>query len=133
MVCTNYDTRTLYDKASPYLRDPVQKRLYVKTESWLDALPRAGEEAAVLLGAAYSKKNCPVRAIEKRIFLEQSDRITVVDPAWDTRTEYLELEVWRYDPVKFAHDSIVDSFSLALSFKGELDEAVKLNINKLLM
>ena len=55
-------------------------------------------EAAVLLGAAYSKKNCPVRAIEKRIFLEQSDRITVVDPAWDTRTEYLELEVWRYDP-----------------------------------
>ena len=28
---------------------------------------------------------------------------------------------------------IVDSFSLALSFKGELDEAVKLNINKLLM
>ena len=118
MVCTNYDTRTLYNKASPYLRD---------------ALPRAGEEAAVLLGAAYSKKNCPVRAIEKRIFLEQSDRITVVDPAWDTRTEYLELEVWRYDPVKFAHDSIVDSFSLALSFKGELDEAVKLNINKLLM
>ena len=68
MVCTNYDTRTLYNKASPYLRDPVQKRLYVKTESWLDALPRAGEEAAVLLGAAYSKKNCPVRAIEKRIF-----------------------------------------------------------------
>ena len=57
----------------------------MKTESWLDALPRAGEEAAVLLGAAYSKKNCPVRAIEKRIFLEQSDRITVVDPAWDTR------------------------------------------------
>ena len=35
--------------------------------------------------------------------------------------------------MKFAHDSIVDSFSLALSFKGELDEAVKLNINKLLM
>ena len=87
----------------------------------------------IIIGADHSKKNCPVRAIEKRIFLEQSDRITVVDPAWDTRTEYLELEVWRYDPVKFAHDSIVDSFSLALSFKGELDEAVKLNINKLLM
>ena len=28
---------------------------------------------------------------------------------------------------------IVDSFSLPLSFKGELDKAVKLNINKLLM
>lgn len=133
MVCACYAPKALYDKARPYLRDPVQKRLYVKAQDWLDELPKAGTEAAGILGAACGMGRFPVRAIEKRIYLERAADITVIDPAWDTQTACIELEVWRYDPLKFAHNSIVDSFSLALSFKGESDKAVKLNIDKLLM
>ena len=75
----------------------------------------------------------PVRAIEKKVYLEHAEEIESIDPAWDTHTDYVELEVWRYDPDRFSQESIVDSLSLALSLKGEQDEAMKLNINKLLM
>ena len=133
MVVANYDRKNLYEQARPYLRDPVQKRIYAKKQQWLLDLPMAGSEALYTLGKTTDREFHPVRAIEKKIYLEHAEKIESIDPAWDTRTDYVELEVWRYDPDRFTQESIVDSLSLALSLKGEQDEAMKLNINKLLM
>ena len=133
MVAANYDRKNLYEQAKPYLRNPVQKCIYVKKQQWLLDLPTAGSEALYTLKETTDRVTHPVRAIEKKIYLEHAEEIESIDPAWDTRTDYVELEVWRYDPDRFSQESIVDSLSLALSLKGEQDEAMKLNINKLLM
>lgn len=131
MVSADCGRRALYEAALPYMRDPVQKRLYVKAEDWICSLPLAGADALAALGAQ-THSPYPVRAIEKRNYLDNAAKITTIDPAWDTKTRCIELEIWRYDSARFTGQSRVDSFSLALSYKGEMDEAVKLNINKLL-
>ncbi len=131
MVTTTLPKRELFERAKPYLRNPVQKRLFVKENEILLALPITGQEAL----CAYNERRVvehKVRAMEKRVFLDTSNRLQVVDPAWDTQVSYVELEVWRYDPIRFTDGSIVDSISLKLSLEGESDKTVEMNINKLL-
>lgn len=134
MVTRSMEREALLDKAKSYLRDPVQKRLYVKAEDWILALPKAGKEAKLVKTDLRKKKDSlghTIRAIEKREYLNMADTMTIIDPAWDTEEAYIELEVWRYDPARFTDKQTVDSISLTLSLLGENDSALKLDINKL--
>ena len=134
MVTMNMERQALMDKAKNYLRNPVQKRLYVKAEDWILALPKAGMEAKLVkteLGERKDSLGHAIRAIEKREYLKCADTMKNIDPAWDTEEPYIELEVWRYDPARFTGNHAVDSISLSLSFLGEDDNALELNINEL--
>ena len=128
MVTMSMERNALLDKAKSYLRNPVQKRLYVKTQDWILALPKAGKEAKLVETGSLGHS---IRAIEKRAYLDTADTMTVIDPAWNTQEAYVELEVWRYDPARFTDKHIVDSISLSLSLMGENDNALELNINEL--
>lgn len=134
MVTMSMEQEAILDKAKSFLRNPVQKRLYVKAEDWILALPKSGREAK-LVNVEWKEEKFPltnkIRAIEKRVYLDTADSMKVVDPAWDTKEPYIELEVWRYDPARFTDKTIVDSISLSLSLMGENDDALELNINKL--
>lgn len=135
MVISDLSSKELYLKALDYLRDPVQKRIYVKAEDWLLDLPVAGMEACYLLQPfvdKIEKETHRTRAIEKRVYLDNMDRICTVDPAWDKDVDYIELEVWRYDPARFTDGKIVDSISLTLSIGGGNNEKMRVNIDKLL-
>lgn len=134
MVTMSMEREALLDKAKSYLRNPVQRRLYVKAEDWMLALPKAGVEAKQVrtdLGERRDSLGHTIRAIEKREYLKCADTMTSIDPAWDTEETYIELEVWRYDPARFTDRHTVDSISLSLSFLGEGDNAMELNINEL--
>lgn len=134
MVTMNMERQTILDKAKNYLRNPVQKRLYVKAEDWILALPKAGMEAKLVkagLGGGKASLGHAIRAIEKREYLKCADTMTSIDPAWNTEEPYIELEVWRYNPTRFSGKHTVDSISLSLSFLGEDDNALELNINEL--
>lgn len=134
MVTMSMERQALLDKAKSYLRNPVQKRLYVKAEDWILALPKAGMDAKpVRTDSGKSKDSLghTVRAIEKREYLKCAETMKSIDPAWDTEETYIELEVWRYDPARFTDKHTVDSISLSLSFLGEDDNALELNINEL--
>lgn len=134
MVTMSMEREALLDKAKSYLRNPVQRRLYVKAEEWMLALPKAGVEAKQVrtdLGERRDSLGHTIRAIEKREYLKCADTMTSIDPAWDTEETYIELEVWRYDPARFTDRHTVDSISLSLSFLGEGDNAMELNINEL--
>lgn len=131
MVTTALPKKELYERAKPYLRNPVQKRLFVRENEILLALPITGQEALCVINEKEALEH-KVRAMEKRVFLDTSDNLEIVDPAWDTQVSYVELEVWRYDPKRFTDGSIVDSISLKLSLEGESDKTMEMNINKLL-
>lgn len=45
--------------------------------------------------------------------------------AWDAEGDYVELELWSYDPHLLATDGIVDRLSLYLSLREEKDERVQ--------
>lgn len=132
MVTTALPKKELFERARPYLRNPVQKKLFVRENELLLALPITGQEALCVMNGRRVTEH-KVRAMEKRVFLDTSETLQVVDPAWDTGVSYVELEVWRYDPMRFTDGTIVDSISLKLSLEGESDKTVEMNINKLLI
>lgn len=135
MVISDTGSKELYERAFEFFRDPVQKRMFVKAEEWLIELPISGKEAGYIIQPFEEKLQKPeyrTRAMEKKVYLDCSEKIHVVDPAWDKNVDYIELEVWRYDPARFTDGKIVDSISLALSIMGEVDKTMRVNIDKLL-
>ena len=112
----------LYQRAKPFLIDPVQKRMSIKWTSALTNFPFAGESAL----AQRSMLNDPeveCRAIGRKELKTLSD-IELVDPAWSVETTYLQVEVWRYDPRPLANQGCVDLISLSLTFQDQKDERI---------
>lgn len=122
----------LYRKVKPYLIDPVQKRVFVKREYGLDTLPLSGESAL----AERTMLNPPhvlCRAIDKKEYkrLLEND-LEFIDPAWHSGTDYMELEVWKYNPKLFAEDGMVDVVSLAASFASHQDERIEIAVEEMM-
>ena len=123
----------LYKKAKPYLIDPVKKRVFVKLEGLPDDLPLSGESAL----AKRSMLNPPritCRAIDKETYKELRDwnDIERADPTWRAKRDFIELEIWKYDPRLLARHGIVDVVSLAASLSERHDERVELAVEEML-
>lgn len=122
----------LYEKAKAYLIDPVQKRVFVKQKHELDTLPLSGESAL----AERTMLNPPTvacRAIDRRAYKQyQANGLELVDPAWYSGADYIELEVWKYDPVLLAERGMVDVVSLAASFANDQDERIEIAVGEMM-
>lgn len=128
-VCTG---KALFDMARQYLRDPVQKRLYAARSNELVGLPLSGE-SALCERTMLNMPKTPCRAIDRKAYkLMQEAGLKCVDPAWCSETDYMELEVWRYDPTHFAEAGTVDVVSLAASFRSHPDERVEMAVDEML-
>ena len=44
----------------------------------------------------------------------------------------IQLELWKYDPMLFAKNGVVDPISLALCFEGNADERIEASIEEYL-
>ena len=130
MVCTTMNKQALFKTAYPMLRDPIQKRLFVRSSPEILKLPLSGEEA--LWSKGYGERpERKIRAIEKKQFNDTMRDIENVDPNWVTDTEVVELEVWRYSPIMFSNGDFVDTVSLALTSENAR-EALSFEIKQIL-
>lgn len=130
MVCTTMNKQALFETAYPMLRDPIQKRLLVRSSPEILKLPLSGEEA--LWSKGYGERpERKIRAIEKKQFNDTMRDIENVDPNWVTDTEVVELEVWRYSPIMFSNGDFVDTVSLALTSENAR-EALSFEIKQIL-
>lgn len=130
MVCATLSKEELFQKALPLLRNPIQKTLFVKSTPEILELPLSGEEA--LWNRGYGvKPPRKIRAIEKKEFNDSMRDIENVDPNWVTDIEVIELEVWRYSPIMFSKENIVDTISLALTSE-DAKEALQSEIKQIL-
>lgn len=128
-VCTG---KALFDMAQQYLIDPVQKRLYVAQSNELMRLPLSGE-SALCERTMLNMPPAPCRAIDRKAYKRiQEAGVRRVDPAWYSKTDYMELEVWRYDPTYFAEAGTVDVVSLTASFRFHPDERVEMAVDEML-
>jgi len=114
------DKKLLWDTAKNYLSSPVKKRIWIAQPKKKWALLKAGLSAL----AHYSMLSEPTH----RTFAVGREK-------WDLlrgQQEYheypfaepgaIELEIWNYDPDRYAKDGFVDHFSLYLSLQGTNDE-----------
>lgn len=122
--------KSLYEKALPYMIDPVQKRLYVCKREEFDKLPLAGEYA-LATKSVLNEPTIECKAISRKEYKVLAG-IEEVDPAWSSSRNYIQLELWKYDPSIFANYHCVDVVSLALSLRENKDERIEQAIEEML-
>lgn len=122
--------KELYTLAEDYFKSPIQKKIFVDYDEEYLELPLAGEDAL----ANRSMLNPPkhrVVALEKK----KADRIPSerkVDPKWISDSNYIEIELWRYDPSMFVKEGMVDVISLLYSLDGVDDERVEMQMEEMM-
>jgi hypothetical protein len=116
------DNAPLWEKAKPYMRSPVKKRLPLLVDDGLAGLlPISGEYALSKHSNLSVIRKC--YAVDKSTFklLEKEKKIVLADVPDDGIGD---LEIWAYNPGAI-DDKIVDSLSLELSFTGTSDPRIK--------
>ena len=111
-----------YELAVSSLMNPVKKTIVVKDSELLEGLPFAGE-TALSLYSMLSEPAIPAKAISKDSSI--IERLKEVDEKWDSDFPCIRLELWKYDPLLFSNNGIVDRVSLAKSFEGVQDERIE--------
>jgi hypothetical protein len=112
--------KEIWEKALPFLRSPVSKRLFIRRASGLEGAMRAGLTALARFSmlappeyTTYALSREDWKALRQR---HKINEVPVQDP------DASEVEVWWYPPALFAEDGIVDPLSLYLSMKEDHDE-----------
>lgn len=122
--------KSLYKKALPHMVDPAQKRIYVKDGIEFASLPLAGESAlAERSMLAFPAVAC--RAISRKAY-KQLSGVEEIDPAWSGSLDYIQLELWKYDPKILAGGTGVDVISLTLSLRESSDERVEQSVEEMM-
>jgi hypothetical protein len=116
----NEGRREIWKKAQPFLRSPVNKRIFIRrTEGATNAI-RAGLTAL----AHYSMLAAPAYttyALSREDWKELRKRHRIAELP-DQDPDASEIQVWWYPPELFAEQGVVDRPSLYLSLKADHDE-----------
>lgn len=122
--------KELYQLSSEYLQSPVQKKIYVSLKYFDMDLPFAGETAL----AKKSMLNYPkytVFAMDKKL-IKDIPKDAIVEPKLMTDNDYVEIELWKYNPLVYTSDEMVDIVSLVQSLKDAEDERVEMQIEEIM-
>lgn len=109
------------EKIERYAISPVYKSVWINKNKKPRNVLRAGysalSEYSMLADNAYE-----TYAVSKETYkqIEISKQIEFEDLL--DEQNYIQLEVWKYDPALFAENGIVDKFSLCMSFEQDRDE-----------
>lgn len=125
-----YTGNELFHISQKYMRDPVQKRIFVKDDAQLDGLPLSGESALAQY-AMLNPPNVQCRAIDRKRY-KALQNIEEIDPAWSVDDGYIMLELWKYDPCTYADEGCVDRISLSLAMAKEKDERIESAIEEMM-
>lgn len=122
--------KKLYELSKEYMQSPIQKKVYVLREiAYMDFLV-AGEEA-LAMKTMLNPPRRTIRALDKKkidIIPEDAS----VDPNWELDKDYIELELWKYNPECLGVQDAVDVISLALSLQDETDERIEEQIEEMM-
>ena len=124
------DRREIWEKAQPFLRNPVSKRLFIRRIHGAEGATHAGLTAlahySMLAPPAYT--TYALSREEWKTLREQHKIIEL--PAQDPDAS--EIEVWWYSPARFAEHGMVDQLSLYLSLKADHDERTETALEEMM-
>ena len=124
------DRREIWEKAQPFLRNPVSKRLFIRHINGAEGATHAGLTAlahySMLAPPAYTTY---ALSREEWKTLRQQHKIIEV-PVQDP--DVSEIEVWWYSPARFAEHGMVDRLSLYLSLKADHDERTETALEEMM-
>jgi len=117
--------KELFEKARPFLFDPVRRRFYIAKSDVQESFFVAGETAL----ADKSMLNPPNVGVygTAKATKPASATTQLIDGG-----KQCELEIWRYDPTIISGENYADSLSLAMSLARIHDERVDMSIDEML-
>lgn len=122
--------KELYQLSNAYLQSPVQKKIYVRLKQFDMSLPLAGE-TALAKQSMLNYPKCTVYAMDKKL-LKDIPKEVIVEPKLTTDNDYVEIELWKYNPSVYMSDEMVDIVSLVQSLKDVEDERVEMQIEEII-
>lgn len=108
--------------AEAYLIHPVRRSLTVRYLPGMDSYPLAGESALsqrTMLGDPQMRQ---IAVSGRDPFLKSARS---VNARWEEGEDFCQIEVWKYDPLLFAREGLVDPVSMWLSLRDVPDERVQ--------
>lgn len=109
VIESKYDRRELFERAKPFLLDPVRKYGYIE-KSRIDENMVLASESALTKNLMLNPSKLITYAIdEQKMDINQMEN-ELVDP-----NKQIRLELWGYDPKLFSDDNVADGLSVALS------------------
>jgi len=126
----NGDRREIWENAQPFLRSPVNKRLFIRRIDGAEGAIRAGLTAlahySMLAPPAYT-----TYALSREDWKALRQQYKIIEvPAQDPDAS--EIEVWWYPPALFAEHGMVDRLSLYLSLKADHDERTETALEEMM-
>lgn len=119
VIESKYDRRELFERAKPFLLDPVRKYGYIE-KSRIDENMVLASESALTKNSMLNPSKLITYAIdEQKMDINQMEN-ELVDP-----NKQIRLELWGYDPKLFSDDNVADGLSVALSLREIVDERIE--------
>lgn len=119
VIESKYDRRELFERAKPFLLDPVWKYGYIE-KSRIDENMVLASESALAKNSMLNPSKLITYAIdEQKMDINQMEN-ELVDP-----NKQIRLELWGYDPKLFSDDNVADGLSVALSLREIVDERIE--------
>lgn len=119
VIESKYDRRELFERAKPFLLDPVRKYGYIE-KSRIDENMVLASESALAKNSMLNPSKLITYAIdEQEMDINQMEN-ELVDP-----NKQIRLELWGYDPKLFSDDNVADGLSVALSLREIVDERIE--------
>lgn len=130
VLTTSIPRKALWEKALPFLRNPVKKRIH----ALLPKNPLPGPVAGLTALARQTDLAEPdhdVYAVSRDKWKALKAKSKVVElPV--PEPDAVEIEIWGYDPELFAEHGIVDPWSLYLSVKDHQDERIEAALEQMM-
>lgn len=118
-----------YEKAKPYLINPVHKEFCINKPVDTDNLIIAGESALSKL-SMLNEPQILTMAIDKSLYKDYL--YTEVSEHFERPETICKLQLWWYDPTLFSSNGTADIISIVCSMKDVFDERVEKEIELLL-
>lgn len=126
VVTSSYQRRELFEKAQPYLINPVKKTAYLPKRLVNANMVAAGELAL----AKYTLLNQPaVECYALPSLVSWKEQLQ--EQLFNTQ-EQVQIELWKYNPLALANANKVDVLSLAMSCKDSYDERIEEAVEEML-
>jgi len=121
-------SKTLWEKAKPFLINPVKNKIYINDYIGENIIFRAGITAlSELTDLADEPVKCFAISKTDYMYLEKNGKTEI-----ENKPEgQFSLEIWKYAPALLAENGRVDRLSLYLSMKELKDERVEMAIEKM--
>ncbi|MBR1797408.1 MAG: hypothetical protein IJ757_05275 [Clostridiales bacterium] len=128
MTVNNLNKLQFYDLGKASLIDPVQSNLYVTEEDMLFDVPEAGEfSLSKRTDLGYSEFT--EYAIYKNNPLLKD--VVIIDSDLYSSSNLIRLQKWKYDPLLFSQNDMVDPVSLICTLRDTSDERIHKSIEQL--